>query len=792
MIKKIREIKGIGVFEKHSSPCVQNFDKLSIIFGLNCYGKSTLADIFTSFKRNQPSIISNRKTITGSNELPQSFKATFLHNTQGKELNIIFENGAWISDNFDHVIEVFDNRFVQENVFTGWEVTRSNKENITSFILGEENTKLANDIEQIKKESATIRDEISIIGNTIQTLVPGQSIDLFVNLKIEDTAEFIKTKIQSLTIKQQAINRNKQNASSIQLLEEPVSIKCDYNLPELLTRINQLFAKSFENIHLDAESHLNLHIKKTFNQRDGNEVNWIKDGYQKYVQKNDGKSLCPLCGQGLETATELLSIYKSYFNEEYNRYVSELEDNLSLLVKRFVPLGPFISSQLSQNISIVKDYLKYFSHETLLQNISKLEKSGNEVSDAIASLNIQLETDKAMIDGLISEKMKAPHKSAPQINALKIEELSKKLEGKIGEYSSNVRLLKEMLAAFKAALNTEKVESELKNVAIDIELNNRSLKRIENESLCKKYVELSEKRMSINQSVETKIDELEGRQEIFLDQYFSKINDYFKKLGSHDFKIERSGVIRRGYKPTVGISIKYRNMAISESQYPYIFSESDRRALALSIFWAKIITKSEEERKKTIVIMDDPVTSFDENRLIQFIEEIRLWSECVDQVIVLCHYTNYICNLLKNANSQSGLALFRIEKQGETCLIVPENSEYFTHEKHEKTFFDINAYIDNKLDKDMYNDLRVYLEEELRIRFRKQLIDFSIPPATLGSMVDGLIENNLVSSDLAKKLGNYKKILNPGHHVFQNYNIETKKAFAYELIEFIYKNLNPA
>ena len=63
MIKQIKSINNIGSFRKFPDGGAIQFEKLTFIYGLNTRGKSTLTDILTSLKENEPSLITSRKSI---------------------------------------------------------------------------------------------------------------------------------------------------------------------------------------------------------------------------------------------------------------------------------------------------------------------------------------------------------------------------------------------------------------------------------------------------------------------------------------------------------------------------------------------------------------------------------------------------------------------------------------------------------------------------------------------------------------------------------------------------------
>ena len=69
MIKRIKKIKGVGRFLDVGHV---EFGQLTLIYGPNCYGKSTLSDIFRSIANQNPEILANRQSITiDSNPITQ-------------------------------------------------------------------------------------------------------------------------------------------------------------------------------------------------------------------------------------------------------------------------------------------------------------------------------------------------------------------------------------------------------------------------------------------------------------------------------------------------------------------------------------------------------------------------------------------------------------------------------------------------------------------------------------------------------------------------------------------------
>jgi len=54
-IRRIKEIKNIGTFANFTNGGSSGFEKLTFVYGLNTFGKTTLADILQSLETNDNS-----------------------------------------------------------------------------------------------------------------------------------------------------------------------------------------------------------------------------------------------------------------------------------------------------------------------------------------------------------------------------------------------------------------------------------------------------------------------------------------------------------------------------------------------------------------------------------------------------------------------------------------------------------------------------------------------------------------------------------------------------------------
>ncbi len=231
-------------------------------------------------------------------------------------------------------------------------------------------------------------------------------------------------------------------------------------------------------------------------------------------------------------------------------------------------------------------------------------------------------------------------------------------------------------------------------------------------------------------------------------------------------------------------------MDVSEQNLSRIFSESDRRALALSVFWSGLSGLNDIDKKNTIVILDDPVTSFDNHRVSMVHQEIVGISENVRQVILLSHFEQGISHFLNTYKNNKAIKLLEIERSTNSSVIKNSDMDFFLKTTHEKEANNIFEFIQGNTNSHNAGDLRVFLEVEINQRFAKQLI--SISENNLSDRIDKLKESKAISEETAKETHKWRETLNPAHHIWLGNDLEDQRHIASEFMDFVYHKLNPS
>jgi hypothetical protein len=160
MLRRIQDLKSIGCFFDDHPAAIQ-FEPLTIIFGENCYGKSTLCDILRSLADDNPDYITDRKSIPNLENQKQHIQLNFTRPGNGGESPVVFDHDNWEASLPENLkIYVFDTDFIHRNVFTGLTIEHRNRENITQFVLGEAGVQTAQGVAGLNRKLRSINKSI--------------------------------------------------------------------------------------------------------------------------------------------------------------------------------------------------------------------------------------------------------------------------------------------------------------------------------------------------------------------------------------------------------------------------------------------------------------------------------------------------------------------------------------------------------------------------------------------------------------------------------------------------------
>ncbi|WP_122745823.1 AAA family ATPase [Pseudomonas viridiflava] len=588
MIIAIQKLKGFGIFKDYTNISTQDFGRYNLIYGWNGTGKSTLSNLLSSLEKK-----------AHNSRFPESkYSIKLSDDTVITEKNISQNNLE---------IKVFNQKFVSDNI--EW------SSSVKSILL------VAKDkIEDAKKlevmQAQLFRDASVEINKGIELDKKIASQSKFMT----DTARHVKSGMQSIdTSDTYYLNYDKRKLESFVLsnkikVEDPSSILGDEKIAELAGAakseyLPSLSCKSFSLAHdfyQQAVSRLrdllnttavSISLERLTLHSDIQK--WVEDGVE--LHKRHGSDNCEFCG-GVVSPERTQEI-EGHFNNAYKEFQARLISARGWLKTQLVlPSLKLLPS------SLYKEFQKSYD-----ESFDLFEKLVNELNAVIFAWQEAIEQK---INNPFDKSIVTPEVSAELINRINSAyELSMEAINKHNNKSEN----------FKAETGKSKLALELHFAASEFSAFGFSQKnqtigdeRVALEKISSNILDAREKIKTLEQSLsnETVAEE--------------KFNESLHKFIGRTELCLRFNKLRKGYEII-------RN---NEGDHDGNLSEGEKTAIAFIYF----ITKLEENNKKikdTIIVVDDPVSSFDSNHLFHAYSFLR--TQCVEakQLFVLTHNFTY-------------------------------------------------------------------------------------------------------------------------------------------------------
>lgn len=781
MITSIKKIKNIGVFKEYDTKTTgleKDFTDYNLVYGLNAFGKSTLCDIFKDVESDTSDRIKRRLSIPCSEA-----KQEVLFQLSNGEGIVKLDDGIWRNNKLKGKIAIFDSKFVLKNVFDGTKLLeeRTTKENFTQFILGDEGVLLAQEIEELKKN---LKIEKARLNDLIPESQNGNSetaIKKYVNIKVTESLEELNAVKKVEQNKQSDKKKRDENQAKIQQINLFSKLEnSDFDRLirklEIVSEVLKLYYEISANALITFQNHLKENCHSGIGAKD-----WIVKGIE-YLQNG---SNCPFCGQNIANSS-LIGAYDEYLSEDYMKFQNEIAKKIISVDIAVNYWDVFVLSKSIQSIITQLESIKAVCvTDNLDIYIKQLNEQCQEVSELEQRLGNEFLTFRIKAQNMIVSKRVLASVSI-NLELDELFEIKRKYDDEFGKVNNTIALVNDIIDKIKSSCikDNENLETASIQKLKDID---EKIIRINEGGYCEKWLEQYNLVLQKTEEVNQKSKDMEENQKQYLDNLFDKIDAYFQLYGGKKFKIENGSISNRGNKKTVGITIKFMKQLITENT-DSIFSESDKRALALSIFMAKLDCIDATEKEKMIIIYDDPITSFDDNRMKNVEMSIMGKSRGVEQTFVFTHNFNFAKSISdKNADNINcyGINRIKLDSHG---LFDLNPKEYFA-DGFGKKFNNILKFNNCESDDMTENDLRIFLEEYLGVVFAKQYEEHNINSLKLGERIDKLNGLGLISNDVKLILHDYRNELNSGSHTFKGSTIEDDRIFSIAFIDYLFKKV---
>ncbi len=682
MLDNFSLIRNIGKFSSVDSGSQLNLQELALIYAENGRGKTTLASILRSLGNRDSLPIIQRKRLGGQGE-------PHVVITDSNSNRAVFENGSWNENSFN--ILVFDDHFVTDNIYAGTNVDTGHRQNLHELIIGAEgvalNARLQSIVRRIEEHNQVLRERGTLITSQIRY---GFSVDEFCALQDSDS---IDTDIQEA----ERVLSAARKAAAISQRNEfmPLAIP-DFNMEEL----GLLLSKVLPDIEATALERVQNHIDEL---GEGSE-SWVARGVNIV---NEGElDDCPFCQQDL-SSSQIISLYQSFFSEEYLALKEEVADALADLRTNH---RTEVLTAFERNIRRLSEDRQFWAEFIEVPELSI------DTAAIIQSWRASFEA----VQSLLNSKMESP---------LEIISIEVEVQEVINQYHLRRNALSAVNTIFQEA-NQEIRRIKESSAASDIAALETDLKRLraiksryseDVSALCDNYnTEIALKNATELERTEARQALDEYRNRVF-PQYQEAINRYLGRFNA-GYRLDNVSSVNNRGGSSCNYNVLIEDIAVpiassndSEPSFKTTLSSGDRNALALAFFFASI--EMNPSREDLIVIIDDPMTSLDDHRTLTTIQQIKVLVPLVDQVIVLSHSKPFLCNLWNGAQDMP-LSAMKISRSGSSSTLSNWDVRADSITEHDRNYALVNDFIENGNDENERQvavALRPMLEAFVRI-----------------------------------------------------------------------------
>ncbi|OXB10248.1 hypothetical protein B0A81_04380 [Flavobacterium plurextorum] len=714
MITKFQKIKHIGCYDEYlfDSAITEEFNKVNILYGNNGSGKTTFSNLLFLLSRYCKNKSDLYKELIDDNSELEIFingnKVT-AKNITAQELDLYVFNSKFISDSVyngttsnieafsnevkltNEVIKILDNSIkVKNDRFTKvgtWETQLQHKlDNIWDIYKNEFNEII---------QGSRLTNKPDIYGNETGNIddLKKELKELYTSYENKAKEELLTTKLNTLKSKVAQIKIIDVNLNEVvKNLESPLS---DASKTQLQERINTLQS-------IVESKKIETHI--------GDLNDWYKRGGRLLHLSKDQNCHCPLCNTDLSNSIDsILDEYSKVFSGGLDKLFTFLENQTTVL------------SDFTQSNNIESNKTEIDEIISLLTEFSKT-KNGIDFNDdvtlnsALSNISTQIKFKKKSYN----EKVEIDSQSKEIINTYNKEISSFKTE--------TLAIIDEIETAIQGqniATIINQIKSKIKQIAtVEYNLSDNAVIS----SAQKSNSQIAVKTRSLKGILTTELTALDSERNIEIAKLNAEskyVNIYLKHFGIDHFEIDTDK-----NKPTNNLIVHYTN-GKQKNKIDTSLSEGEKTALAFAYFVSKLRVEKLESNnvgfQDCIIVIDDPISSLDDNRLFQtanLIDSLLFYSSndtnhYPKQLFVLSHnitFIKYLSNALKGNDKLSGKDVslindYFLNHNAPKIKNIPTGLRNFTNTYIIK-LNEIIAFRDSKLD---YQNAKNYLANYIRI-----------------------------------------------------------------------------
>ncbi|MGC1291022.1 MAG: AAA family ATPase [Candidatus Acidiferrales bacterium] len=687
MISGIQFLRSVGQFDYVTAGALE-LRQYVLVYAENGRGKTTLAAILRSLATGDPLPIRERRRLAAAHP-PQ----VVLHCSVG-QTPAVFENGAW-NRTFPEIV-IFDDRFVDDNVYSGLSIEPRHRQNLHELVIGAQGVALSRRlqvlVQQIEEDNANLRLRAAAISSAIRGAF---SVDEFCDLP---TVEEIDAEIQLAERSLAAAQRQDavRDTPGFDALGLPAFDVAD------LTEVLRL---DLPNLDAVAAAHVQEHFRDIGHEGEA----WVADGMGRIGDGENARDICPFCAQDLRQSA-IFGQYREYFSEAY----TQLKQRISGVLTAVTIVHPRdLPGAFERALRVAAERRRFWSEFCDLPQVAleteRLMEEWHSVRDGIMAI--------------LQAKQAAPleRMEIPGVLAVSMERFAADRRG--------VEVLNEQLQRANAEIMAVKQRAAIGDSgALLGELARLGATRVRHSAevavLCEEYL-TARAAKALTEGLRGQAQgELERYRMDEFPNYQRAMNDYLTRFGA-GYRVSRVAAVDTRGGPTCNYEVLINDVPVqisggdelAEPAFRNTLSSGDRNALALAFFFTYIDRDPHPERK--VVVIDDPVSSLDEHRSLTTVQELRRMGEHVSQLIILSHDKGFLSRIWLKIDSVRCSAI-RLERDGDGSNIVAWDVGSDLITAHDKNHALLRSYLGDGPDANsraVAQALRPVLEAFLRTAY---------------------------------------------------------------------------
>lgn len=603
-------LENIGRFRRLTWPEQALPHGVSVIYGENAAGKTTLSSVLRAASSGDVSAVVARRTLDAADA-----PVVTLHTSTG---SVEFADLAWQA-RYPRLL-VFNRDFVHANVYVGQEIGADQREGLYEIAIGaaavtakqkveETKKRVAEAADLHKKSDAALRARLVSMGGSVDELRAASPLPRPPDDLLERRAR----------LAQRQTSGGLSQARSFESLPAFEAID--------LTRLRRLLDTSCTGLSEQAVRAVRAHVAERLD--DKGEA-WLAQGAG-YARHPDGA--CPYCAQPLSSSS-IAESFPRFFDASYNG----LKERLAAGVARIDALDRWARK--------VIEVLR--ANETALAEWRRFAEM-SAPPEASPMLGIQ-DTVLCPLRALLEEKLATP--LVPCGGDPRIEALSAALgevHASFGAYAAWVDVQHRHVERLRAAeaRETEALAADLRRVELGL-LRGREEVATLLAGLDEAIAAEAVAKASLRDAEAALADAGRAQAEVFVERVNKNLGAFGAPFRMVDLACKSSTTrvtAEFALALTSGGRVRASRKQPGEPRFDTVLSEGDRATLGFAVFCAMVV--GQPDLDACTIVLDDPAVSLDAHRRAKMCAFTRRLGERAAQVLVLSHDERLLREIVK-------------------------------------------------------------------------------------------------------------------------------------------------